>query len=77
MAKHYLSKHILEIVPTFCWVTAYDILLMVEDRYPDVDQNVLSVTICYLVKKGLIEKGGLVKVHHGRGVRPRLYKRAS
>jgi len=65
-------KFIREFAPDFCWVTSFDLYLMAEIEFPDLDQNSFEVSLSGLVKSGLFH----VKPYN-HGSRKLLYLRVS
>lgn len=39
-------------MPDFCYVTAHDLFIMLELVNPDIEYNVVTVTLCNMRKKG-------------------------
>lgn len=75
-----LAKFILEIAPDFCWLTTYDLLLMVEQdpEFEEVDEASFKVIVCGLIKSGKLKRRkGYYRVNSERGSVPDLIIRAS
>jgi len=65
--------------PDFCWMTAHDLYLMLEQINEDIDYTTLCVTICRMEKAGeLIAKPWSSSTNpRARGPAPRLYRRVA
>ncbi len=65
--------------PDFCWCSAYDLLILVEQelRYENVTESSLAGTLSYLKKQGffITKKVNYRSIHNERGKKANLYLR--
>jgi predicted transcriptional regulator of viral defense system len=51
---HKITKPIMQLLSTFCYQTAFEILITLERKDDDIDPNSVLITLCRLEKEGRI-----------------------
>lgn len=51
-----LTKWLRQYLPDFCWLKTYDIFIMAELEFPDLNQNCVSVCLYKMWERGEVEK---------------------
>lgn len=46
MSRHPIVDHLMNYLPSFCWMSAYEVLLMLEQIDEDVDYSAVKVALC-------------------------------
>lgn len=45
----------MENAPDFCWMSSYDLMIMAELEFPDIENNNFKVQLCALAKEGFFK----------------------
>lgn len=56
LGKHKSLRAFLRALPSFCWQTNHEILLMLEQVYEDIDAVTVNQTIFLLARTGQIDR---------------------
>jgi len=56
MPANTIPKLIMKYAPDFCWISSYDLVIMLEQIYEDINPDSVCAALCSLVKEGKILK---------------------